>query len=545
MDLLKYVTETEKEVIGRYIDDYAEVPLNVSVDKILQPWAKNKETLFPLFADTLILEKDVTYVKGEDELLEDIYHQLIDNPKDEVVYNFVNSWKEAFCYRFRWYTRERDEEAEAQEEMRSNLYHFLDDDNLLSGRWERDTCEIKLDDMEKPIKIQHGAHIMKFIRKFAEIYHIEGFEQFRIKHSQIMNQKKLIGKLCLSIHPLDFMTMSDNNCDWSSCMSWKEEGCYRQGTVEMMNSPCVIVAYLRAKDDMRLYNISWSNKKWRELFIITPTGIMNIKSYPYHNPEITKVALAWIKEIAEKADFGNYMDMPVEYDPYYNFKVDGIDYDCNISPSTHYMYNDFGSGHANFVYFTTDRELYNGGTYNFNYSGPSECMSCGDTGERFASEQNLSCDYCYAPKTCCNCDCILDDGDGWYVDGELFCDDCLEEQTYVDPITDERHILDTDEVVIYAASNNGQSFYPDFSITIEESTLKDKFEDYCLVKPHRLHKNNEYSNKYYLRRDELTEKGLELFFSQEYWDWRERVLKVPSDEEMLEDCFIRDIPDAA
>ena len=42
--------------------------------------------------------------------------------------------------------------------------------------------------------------------------------------------------------------MSDNNSGWESCMSWRNNGCYRRGTVEMMNSPYVIVAYLMLEE---------------------------------------------------------------------------------------------------------------------------------------------------------------------------------------------------------------------------------------------------------------------------------------------------------
>ena len=35
-------------------------------------------------------------------------------------------------------------------------------------------------------------------------------------------------------------------------MSWADYGCYRQGTVEMMNSPLMVVAYLTAEEPMHM-----------------------------------------------------------------------------------------------------------------------------------------------------------------------------------------------------------------------------------------------------------------------------------------------------
>ncbi|MDV3428769.1 MAG: hypothetical protein LIR50_17400 [Bacillota bacterium] len=539
MNLIKYIEQEEKEAIGYYIDSYAESSLQVSVDKILKPWEINKQPLFTVFGKRFILEKDINYIKQDDELLEDIGNLLTHNYNDTVIRKFTSDWNDHFRYFFRV-----PEENNSINEMKKNLSHLLDDEVLLSGVWDYDTCEIKLEDMSKPVKIQRGAHIMKFIRKFAEMYHIDGFEQFRIKHSQIMNQRKLSGKLCLSIHPFDYMTMSDNNCGWSSCMSWVEEGCYRQGTVEMMNSPCVVVAYLKAKDDMKVHNIYWNNKKWRELFIVTPEIITNIKSYPYYNSELSKIALNWLKELAENAGFGHYMDKEIAYNAFREFSVDGIDYDCIISPSTDHMYNDFGSSQDhNFIYITTDKNLYNGGTFRINYSGPSECMSCGNVNEYFSSEQNLSCTDCYAPRTCDECGCILGDNDGWYVDGSWFCEDCVDECTYVDPITEERHLINTGEITVYPASNDGKSYYPDFHIILEDCTFENSFKDYSLVDPHPMYKR--YNREYYIRRDEMTEDGLKLFFGREFWSWSQKKLLIPSDEEMLEDFFRRDLPNAA
>ena len=57
---------------------------------------------------------------------------------------------------------------------------------------------------------------------------------------------------------------------------------------------------------------------------------------------------------------------------------------------------------------------------------------------------------------------------------------------------------------------------------------------------------NKYSHEYYyIRRDELTEDGLNLFFGDEYWSYSNRKVEIPTDEEMLNDCFTRDLPEQA
>ena len=75
------------------------------------------------------------------------------------------------------------------------------------------------------------------------------------------------------------MTMSDNANNWSSCMRWTDRsggvdhGDYCAGTLECMNSPYIIIAYLhnpKHSFELSLYDCNdwqWNSKQWRELFI--------------------------------------------------------------------------------------------------------------------------------------------------------------------------------------------------------------------------------------------------------------------------------------
>ena len=532
--MIEKISAKEMKMIEWCIDQYADSARTVSGNYILRLWDSAKaEYLNKMFGEQLILDKEIEYNMDVDELYEEMGRKLSaygsDSPDN--IRNFIKVWNDTFDpydYGF----------SEDINRMKRMVCRLLDSDVLVENKWIYDTCEIKFPEMNKVIKIQHNSHPMKTISKFAEIYGIEGFEEFRIRHSQILNQRKLKGMLHLSIHPLDYMTMSDNDCGWSSCMSWEEDGCYRQGTVEMMNSPCVVVAYLDSATNMRIAGEDWSNKKWRQLFIVTPKAILNVKGYPYRNDTLTAEVLKWLKELAEKANIGTYCDDIIKYDHGREFTTNLYDYNVEVWTHTGYMYNDFSDNQ--FGFFTTDKELFNGGTLKINYSGKSECMSCGADTDDFQSEGALSCNECYSPKRCNECGSRLDEDEGWFIDGEWFCEDCVDSCCYVDKITGEYHALNTEEKTIYVASNNGQSYYPDFNITVEDYTFENYLKKYCLVDPHRLYKHNHY--EYYIRRDELTEEGLNLFFADEFWSYNKNILDLPSDEEMLEDFRIEDLP---
>jgi hypothetical protein len=542
--MIEKISSVEKEMMEFYIDEYAnKANRTVNIDYILRVWDKAKsEYLNEIFKDNLILTKEIEYVMEEDELFDEMDKKLSINGCEtpENIRKFFREWNNHFSiYNYNYSNRKK--MSPEFLDMMSNVHNLLNLEVLVKDRWIYNNCEIKLPEMEKSIKIQYNARPIKIIRKFAELYNIDGFEAFRIRHSQILNQKRLKGDLHLSIHPLDYMTMSDNNCDWSSCMSWIEEGCYRQGTVEMMNSAKVVVAYLTSSTPMEINGEKWNNKKWRQLFIITPEAILNVKGYPYRNDFLTAEVLKWLKELAEKANIGTYCDNIIKYDHGHEFKTDLYSYDVVVRTYTNRMYNDFNCDQ--FGFFTTDKDLFDGGYLKINYSGPSECMSCGSTDCDFSSEEFLNCLDCYSPKRCSECGEPLGEDDGWLIDGEWFCEDCLDSACYFDKITEEYHICNTGEKTIYVASNNGQSYYTDFYITIEDYTFNNYLKKYCLVDPHQM---NKYDNGYYyIRRDELTEDGLDLFFGDEYWSYSSRKVKIPTDEEMLNDCFIRDLPEQA
>jgi hypothetical protein len=73
---------------------------------------------------------------------------------------------------------------------------------------------------------------------------MEDFKKWQTWLSTICTVKEYKTNLVLSIHPIDFMTSSDNASGWTSCMNWRDDGGYSSGTIEMMNSNMVIIAYL-------------------------------------------------------------------------------------------------------------------------------------------------------------------------------------------------------------------------------------------------------------------------------------------------------------
>ena len=408
--LFDLLANEEKECIESFISTYAYEPeysnKAAPLSYILRFWDIEKNRyLYRMFEEQLILHKKISYKKSSDELLDDIDWELLsaDNYKNDKCQIFINSFLqmvEAF-YDKQYYV------------LRSLLYG----EHLVTNTYSGPTHQFSTPQGKK-IKIQEGSKISKILGKFAEAYDLPHYEDFRIRHSQILNQKKLEGDLYLSIHPIDYITMSTNSCGWTSCMDWTTEGEYRRGTVEMMNSPMVIVAYLASETPINLFGLNVSNKKWRELFIVTPEIITGIKGYPYYNSYLEEVVCKWLKELAEKNLNWKYESEGVNYDT-------GLALDpASVIFTTNVMYNDFNNKETtNYGYLGVNKPK----DIVINYSGYDNCMCCGNISGDYPDDEGcLICGDCSESWACCCCDSVIYEASPNIVDGEYYCDYCYD-----------------------------------------------------------------------------------------------------------------------
>lgn len=294
-------------------------------------------------------------------------------------------------------------------------------------------------------------------------------------------------------------------------MSWQNGGCYRQGTVEMMNSKCVVVAYLRSATDMQMPGFfsdkyTWNSKKWRELFIVTPQMIANVKGYPYQNDNLSKYVLAWLKELAEQSKLSNYFSEVTEWTPWTSMQVNGKE--ISVDPHTHYMYNDYNSNRVQFAYFSN---CIGQGTFRIIYSGSSECMACGETDVYCDNEGMLIGECCDKYYECEECGCRYYDRDELTeVDGELLCQDCIDNHCQVD-IFDNLH-LEYNLTTVHLAANGNLYNYDNIYVyngDLEDSRLMRDMSRYfkCI---HRI-SDNSHVRTLFVNAEECTEDGLQLF----------------------------------
>lgn len=303
LNLIDYLTELDNKRIENFVKLYGTNDY-IGNEEYLSDWNNSKKKLFRLLGGNLIYSMPIEIEKKAD-IIEAEMRKLVDHDfmdlYDCLYYDSNDSrgWVTGNVSEAHW------DRIPYIENLISNKVPEL----FKVTKKDHETGEVKT------LKITPGMKTMKAIKKVIDFLALDNekihdlFEDFRLQHSRILNDKTIKGNLCFSIHPLDFITMSDNASNWSSCMSWTEAGCYHAGTVEMMNSNLVICVYLEGG---RPYNFSqnfnkseddewiWNNKRWRQLFYCNKDIIVGGKAYPYRSDDLTYIALNKLREMAKE-----------------------------------------------------------------------------------------------------------------------------------------------------------------------------------------------------------------------------------------------------
>lgn len=447
-DLTKFIPEEEKNLLNDYVNMYMysqydtsyEDPCS-SIEYRLRFWNNNKQNLFRLLGNNIIISNKVHYKKSDAELERMIDEMMSDPDKSGTCCYLSNKFYDIRRDYFDDWSL-----SSAPNDVNHKMIWYMLSDLMDFGPLARNSVDLKrYKDINyfifdrgphyngKPLKIDKNMKLMRIMAKLVDWFELDKdeFEKFRIWHSQILNTSELDGNVCLSIHPLDYLTMSDNACNWDSCMNWYNVGDYRMGTVEMMNSAVVLEAYLTAdhpyyplcNDPARPSSTeqrTWSNKKWRCLYIVNENIITTIKEYPYKNDTINNFVLNWIKELAEKnMDWSYFSDV---YSVASGKKVYLPDDTAIFQMDTKFMYNDYYDEHP--AYVSNDLPSNYHGT--INYSGETECMSCGEElkEDDFDGSNTVICFNCCGLAQCYDCGGYFDVNEMYEHNGEHYCNYC-------------------------------------------------------------------------------------------------------------------------
>lgn len=455
MDLYQLLSKEEQDTMVNYIAEYG--PLHSSerpmapLKDILSYWSDAKSKyLIKIFNGSLILERELEYETPVEEMVENFRKEYKPKTRSnnmvfyDELYRLFWTHEEFSSFRF-------DRQNYSNGRHGESTYNYLSyPGTLMKNSWELPECYMPLPD-GKSFKVCPGTKITRIFGRLAKAWSLRGWEEVREAHAKATTTKRTKGTLCLSIHPMDYITMSDNNENWHTCMEWRNRREYRAGTVEMMNSPCVVVAYLKHPTHT-VFDGGWNSKLWRELFIVDKRVITNIKAYPYENPWLSRYIATWLKELAETAGFSQYIDECFTYsDNDHTTSQWLIDHKVNINLYTgSAMYND--CGRVDQYMYLQEHSRYE---FSLCYSGERICMNCGLTESEcnFESENEVFCSSCEHVERyyCEECgECIQCEDEVYTIGDQCYCYSCWNSLGAVPYDRDETmYIADLTKIYLY------------------------------------------------------------------------------------------------
>lgn len=238
---MEIIKEKFKQVI-----EHSQSIENINVDILFENWYKAKQQIIDAFHGQYVYEVEkisLPLSQGSKELF---YEEF----KDICAFTFKNR----------------------------DLAQFLDSEvtveEFFSNKADKD---LQYND----IKIPKGMKIVKSFKFFESDKEV--LNNIQSAASQIIQGDRLEGILCFSVHPLDFLSLSENASNWHSCHSLF--GDYRAGNLAYMQDKSTIICYIKSEKNTQIpgFPFEWNNKKWRTLFHLSNAKqmIMLNRQYPF------------------------------------------------------------------------------------------------------------------------------------------------------------------------------------------------------------------------------------------------------------------------
>ena len=304
--------------------------------------------------------------------------------------------------------------------------------------------------------IPQGMKVIKAFKFFIKDKKL--LEIIQNKASIAIQNNSLSGRLCFSVNPIDYLTISENNHNWRSCHAL--DGEYRSGNLSYISDNCTVVCYLKGdKDDnncaLERVPFKWNSKKWRVLLYIDPKQhlVFAGKQYPFSSDELLNKVKWFVGKFT-----GN------EYSPWYNDYLQELKSETTNetfyfdSKYLHYkgkllslqkvvvdkndlFYNDVLTS----TVYTRPFYCYNTNTWSrHNTKDPIievgndvKCLCCGKT--NITSSESMLCEHCDVRwgnefnnqvTECECCGCRILSSETYYddYDNGPFCYECYEER---------------------------------------------------------------------------------------------------------------------
>lgn len=322
-------------------------------------------------------------------------------------------------------------------------------------------------------KIQKGTKIIKSFKYFITDEKL--LSDIQNRASNLIQENKVEGYLCFSVHPLDFLSSSENTFNWRSCHAL--DGEYRAGNLSYMLDSSTIVCYLRSEQDVVLprfpESVPWNNKKWRCLLFTSDANasLFSGRQYPFFSPgALNIVREAFVKMMRDDTERTNhpwnYVDPERLYSHWHNDYLNTFNYEEYNCEDEGYIEEDKyfvmcgqvfniqdvvkdapNSRHFNDLlrsscytkpYYMFEKRYWTLTDVQYTIGSEVKCLCCGE--KAVQSGDTMMCPECTCqygdnvdPEEYPTCDCCGSRfwaPEGWWVGDDFVCQACYDSECF-------------------------------------------------------------------------------------------------------------------
>ena len=438
------------------------------------------------------------------------YSQGIDDPKVDTLFDMWMIAKEKFINMFGGLIYEWPEPIEFtldEKDKKNKVDGFID--NIAVSYQNKPLADFIIansdsffdnivknnDDHEE---IPKGMKLIKAFKYFEKDKDI--LSSIQDLASRYIQENKIKGKLCFSVHPLDFLSSSENTYKWRSCHAL--DGEFRAGNLSYMTDNVTFMVYVKGANDDYLPNfptsVPWNSKKWRVLMHVALNNDIMFagRQYPFSSKVGLDTALNIYNDMyMRKFPSTNVWSPGYKYTPWRNNYITHVPFgeeESLVPLNTRYLlfnhqlldieqviidppgalnYNDLLSSSIYLKpYYTVLHDGFSsphGASHllsnplnvgmrvrclecDMDYIDDSQYMRCHSCELEYGDSDDDSYTYC----SCCDTRLYYDDA--YEVNGEMICDSCFSEECFICDNCGESHFNEDRRVIKVGEGDNVQ-----------------------------------------------------------------------------------------
>lgn len=252
------IKQQVKEVI-----EHSQNLVDCNIDPMIEKWFEAKKEFIEFFGDTIYEVPGTVTAYLDPEQQEKKFNKLMDT----------------LFYKYRQYP---------------TLINFLRNIDYKNFFYNAVVDKYVVNDITIPAGMKITKAI-KYLIKDKEIV-----DDIQTLMSMVIQENKITGQLCFSVHPLDYLSSSENTYNWRSCHALDGEYC--AGNLSYMLDKSTVICYLKGENTAYLphfpHEVEWNNKKWRMLLFLSDDweSMMAGRQYPFFSKSLLdQVKTEWVK----------------------------------------------------------------------------------------------------------------------------------------------------------------------------------------------------------------------------------------------------------